>query len=283
MSAPFKPMLCKDGKGRAFPSGEGWFIEPKLDGWRFLFHTTEDGVRSYAGRNGSDRTGQPPRIEEALAYLPPDTILDAELVVLGESSPKVSTVLAHPERGILHAVVFDILRINGNDVTRFPWFERRSLLDSAAAGFDGIEVTMSTAVAASEDGYEQHCEWLDRGYEGSVAKHRDSLYAPGQRSSHWIKFKPQETIDAVIVGLVPGEGKLTGFTGAFEVELLTTGERTTTQTHNDAQRLEVLEHPEWFIGKKVELRHHGELESGKVRHPVFSRMRPDLDTEGAAA
>jgi bifunctional non-homologous end joining protein LigD len=277
---PLKPMLCKEGKGRAFPSGAAWSIEPKLDGWRFLFHVTDAGVRSYAGRNGSDRTGQPAKIEEALRFLPHDTVLDAELVVLGERSPKVSSVLANPHAGALHAVVFDILRIAGHDVTGAPLYERRALLDKAAAGFDGLTLNVIDSFAATDDPEGQHEEWLARGYEGTVAKLIDSRYHPGRRSSEWVKFKPQTTADVRIVGFEEGEGSWAGTYGAFEIELLDNGVETTCAIPTKDMRRAVTEDRSAWEGRIIEIAHHGLMESGKPRHPVYKRMRPDLEPAG---
>lgn len=281
MSAPLKPMLATDGKKQPFPSGPGWVIEPKLDGWRWITHVEEDGfVSSYSGRNGSDRTGQAENIERVLEGLPEGTILDGELIVLDQQSPAVSTVLAHPHRGILHYVVFDVLAVMGREVTHQPWHSRRAILETLASKFDGIEVTISDPV---EPSLEQHELWLREGFEGTVSKRVDSRYEPGRRSRSWYKFKPQTTADAVIIGFEEGEGSWAGGYGTFKVRL-ESGAETSCAIPTRAYRIDVTENPGKYLGKTVELHHHGEIGSdGLIRHPVFSRMRPDLDESKAVA
>lgn len=277
---PIQPMLCQEPKSKPprLPDGDGWLMERKRDGWRFLFHVTGDGVRSYAGRNGSDRTGQPAEVEAALAFLPADTLLDAELVVPGQGAPAVSTALARG--GVLQAVVFDILRVAGTDVTDLPLRERRALLDKAAEGFDGVNVMLSPAYALDEA---LHESWLAQGEEGSVCKRLDSVYRPGRRSWDWLKVKPQQTAEAIIVGFEEGKNGRAGEVGAFQVELLDSGIATTVGTSTDVQRAEVKAHPDRYLGHVIEFRHHGLLDSGKPRHPVFARMREDRDLVGGAA
>jgi bifunctional non-homologous end joining protein LigD len=271
-----KPMLATDGKGHAFPSGDGWRQEPKLDGWRFLFHVQATGVTSVAGRNGSDRTGQPAAIEEALAVLPNDTILDAELVVPGEKSPRVSHSLAHG--GPLQAIVFDCLRVGGQDITNVALWERRLLLEKLSELF--VDPVFLIPQMPSPN-VEVHESWVRDGVEGSVLKREDSTYELGRRSRSWFKFKPQVTEDAVVIGFQPGKGKWADYAGAFEIKMIDGGVETTCATGTDATRQEINDTPDKYLGKIIEVAHHGRMDSGKPRHPVFVRLREDL--EGSAS
>lgn len=265
------PMLCTDGKGQPFPSGANWRQEPKLDGWNFLFHVEAEGVRSFSGRNGSNRTGQPAAIEAVLTALPNDTIVNAELIVPGHKSPRVSTALA--KGGPLEAVVFDVLRIEGEDVTGLPYVERRQRLERLAEHFDH-PVRLMPSTEASEELHEQ---WLGLGAEGSVLKRADSLYLPGQRSPDQIKFKPQTSDEAIITGFVPGNGKWADYAGAFEIKMMDSGVETTCATGTDLIREEIKADPDKYLGKIIEVAHHGLMESGKPRHPTFVRLREDLE------
>lgn len=269
------PMLAQEPKSKdADLPGDGWMIEPKQDGWRFLFWQATagaKGVRSYAGRNGSDRTGQPTRVERAFEFLPPDTILDSELIVPGEQSPAVSHALAHGYN--VKAVVFDLLRFAGTDMTRMPYERRRHYLETLAEGFDPTIVELTQSSPSNPVLYTR---WLDAGFEGAVAKKLGSTYWPGRRSWDWIKYKPQATADAVVVGFKAGKNGRAGTIGAFEVELLGTEVRTTVGVSVELSR-DVLVDPDTWLGKVIEIKHNGIMESGKPRHGVWGRPRPDLD------
>jgi ATP-dependent DNA ligase len=269
-----KPMLCHDAPHGddglpAVPTDEGWVIEKKLDGWRWIVRRGGGGVRCFGGRNGSEYSAPP--LEAALAWLPPDTILDGELVTT-EDGLAVSSALAHcPER--LQYVVFDVLWLNGVDLCRKPWSQRRVFLEQMQDGFcsDVVASEVHNADPAL------HERWLAEGYEGSVAKRVTSVYAPGKRSWAWLKVKPQKTDEAVIVGFKDGKGALAGYAGAFEIRMLKSGALTSTATADDEQREAIKRDPASFIGKVIEVRHHGIFESGAPRHPIFDRMRPDRD------
>jgi len=271
-----KPMLLTDGKGYDFPSGGEWRQEPKLDGWRFLFHVEASGVSSYSGRNGSDRTGQPglAQIEAILAKLPNDTILDAELIVPGEKSPKVSSHLS--KGGPLEAVVFDVLRAAGQDTTGEPLHERRRLLERIADLFQHPVRLMPQLDEASE---ELHQRWLDAGTEGSVVKLANAPYLLDTRTKSQIKFKPQITDEAIVVGFKPGKGGWANRAGAFKIKMLDSGVETTCSTATDLIREEINDDPDKYLNRIIEVAHHGLMDSGKPRHPTFVRLRDDLEKE----
>lgn len=279
MSRDLAPMLCKEPRDKQLPTGRGWAMEPKLDGWRFLFYVRPDGsVLSLAGRNGSDRSGQPAAIERVLSDLPADTILDAEVVPVDagnlQGSPLVSTRLANPDAGALRAVVFDVLRVIGADVVELPYHERRALLAKLSQGFDGEHVVLGESHDLDPA---LHDAWVERGIEGSVVKRLDSRYRVGKRSGDWLKVKPQQTDEAIVTGLIEGKNGRAGEVGAFAIEMLATGAESSVATLDDEQRAAVKLDPDAFVGHVIEIRHHGINKNGKPRHPVFARMRPDRD------
>src|SRR4051812_13628999 len=137
MTAPFKPMLCEDAKSIGFPEpAEDWSLEGKFDGWRALVVTNDQGVKLYGGRNGADYTGKVPYIEEAIGgALPMDSVIDGELIAPSGKCGDVQTVMRangehRPPAFSPHftLVAFDIVRLNGSDISGLPWENRRSLL-----------------------------------------------------------------------------------------------------------------------------------------------------------
>lgn len=283
------PMLAFDGNGNLgpIPRDGSWIMEPKWDGWRWQVHVTEQVrstartangadlerhersgsgtdvvVRSIGGRNGKDHSGEVPAVDAHLAAtVPTGTILDGEIVwentLIGSRATKQAMF-----------VVFDLLAVAGSDITQRPWHERRKLLEQV---IEPNEVVVLSQVSPVDD--DVLAVWLDLGMEGAVAKRVDAPYAPGtRRRDNWIKVKPQSTTEAVVTGWVFGKGAGNqNRAGALEVTLIDTGVPTTVGYDSPPEEAEGL------VGLTVELAHHGFQPSGKVRHPVFKRMRPDRD------
>lgn len=288
MDSSLKPMLCSPVD--EVPVDGLWAIEPKLDGWRGIAHVEEGaelgtgdaaqfaaGVHMYGGRNGASYAGKLPYIERALVVaLPPDSAVDGEIVGAGWGD--VQGVMTRgdgphiPSKAVpaLTYVIFDVLRLAGEDLRALPWSERRERLESLTFAEQGLE--LSPAGDASQEAHEK---FLALGLEGSVCKHKDSPYRNG-RSPHWVKIKPQETIDAKIVGFKEGTGSNAGLAGAIKFEL-PGGVESTCKILDKQLRAAATEEPEMFIGRTIEVKHHGVQTSGKVRHPQFLRFRDDKD------
>src|SRR5215210_3375160 len=152
---PRLPMLL--GSTTSCPASGDWVLEPKWDGYRFLFELSPKGVRCWT-RHGKRHDGKLPYIEEPLTDLfPTGTVLDGELVALGRDSDgdvrhdfgRIGAVLGtkHPHRPTadkpaLHYVVFDVLRLAGRDLRERLWFERREELEAHLdSSWEGVSLT----------------------------------------------------------------------------------------------------------------------------------------------
>jgi len=267
-------MLCQQVD--VVPEGLEWILEPKFDGWRIIAEFGER-TRLLGGRNGTDYSGQLPYLDAALASLPPDTAVDGELISergFSDVGSIMRSSRAHrPSAGssALTFVVFDVLRLAGQDVRSRPWHERRALLEALTFG-SGVTVSPSGPATAAA-----HERLLALGMEGSVCKRRESRYV-GAKSPAWVKVKPQTSDEATVVGFKPGTvgGSFDGMVGAFEVEMLGTGVATTVKCGTVARHQEATDHPERWLGVVIELAHHGiDAKSGVPRHPQFLRRRDD--------
>ena len=163
------------------PRGRAWAFEVKWDGFRAIV-ATEDGleVRSRRGWSMTDRLPE-------LAALPTGLVLDGELVAIDHdgrpSFPLLVNRLLHRRAGIpVMLIVFDVLRVEGEDAMCLPYAERRALLEA---------VELDGPAWRTPDTFDDGPALLDavheRGLEGVVAKRRDSTYRPGERG--WIKTK----------------------------------------------------------------------------------------------
>jgi bifunctional non-homologous end joining protein LigD len=163
--------------------GPEWIFERKLDGIRLLAFKQGGDVRLLS-RNRLPQNL--PHLAAAIRALPPrDLILDGEMMWDGAT---------------YH--VFDIMWLDGRDVMSLPLDERRALLGalplrSPLARVDAL---------AGDKPWERACR---DGWEGVVAKRRDSIYEH-RRSPHWLKMKCEASQELVVGGFTDPQGARVG-------------------------------------------------------------------------
>ena len=219
------PMLAEPG-GRPFDDPR-WRFEPKLDGIRALAYLATDQTR-LVSRTGRDLTGQYPELAGLHALVDQvNAVLDGEIVAVDEAGRTSFQLLQERmnltnEREIARAraripvryVAFDLLFLDGRDLTPAPLEERRELLEAVVEPQPGLlELTYfedgaGTAFVAAA---------RELGLEGVVAKRKGSPYRPGRRSDDWRKIKLVSRQDCVILGWTPGRGGRAGTLGALLV------------------------------------------------------------------
>ena len=166
-------------------SSDEWLFEQKFDGIRLLAYKRGDDVRLYS-RNHLPQNLPP--LAAAVMRLPVDeVILDGE-VTWGAS------------QGGYH--VFDILWLNGHNVTSLPLEDRRALLKELpfTAPMQRVELL--------EDA-EPWERARQEGWEGVIAKRRGSPYEH-RRSKHWLKMKCELSQELVVGGFTDPQGTRVG-------------------------------------------------------------------------
>lgn len=185
MAVPrFAPMLADTGRPEDL---DGWVAETKLDGWRI--HVAVDGLGLVVTtRNGHRITDQLPEMVP-LAGLGCPAVLDGELVAGGGRSEDFYAITSHltqrTRRPALTFVAFDLLWLDGHDVTPLPYRHRRQLL--LQLELPRPAVIVNTYAAEDLEDILRACK--DHGAEGVMLKRLDARYEPGQRSSAWRKVK----------------------------------------------------------------------------------------------
>jgi bifunctional non-homologous end joining protein LigD len=224
MPASIKPMRATTGPT---PTDDtGWSYEIKWDGMRAISWCDRGSLR-LASSNGLDATVRFPEIEPLAASLAANrVILDGELITFGPDGRPDFGRLQH-RMHVAHAtaaaegaatqpvayVVFDLLWLDGHDVTPLPYVERKRLLGQL------VEPGPSWTVPQPEQGAGTALlqAVADRGLEGLIAKRIDSPYEIGKRSSAWRKLKVRRRQEVVIGGWLPGEGSRAATLGALLV------------------------------------------------------------------
>jgi bifunctional non-homologous end joining protein LigD len=184
------------------PAGAGWSYEVKWDGYRALLQKRGGSIRLFSRRDVDLTRTYPAIVEAAKGVRVQDVILDGEIVALGEDGQPSFQALQHRSVAAGHFTVayyaFDVLEVEGRDLTAQPLSERREHLGAAVRG---------SGLLLSEPlpGTPQQIEATVRqfGLEGVVAKRLDSRYEPGQRSGAWLKVKFQQRQEFVIGGFRP--------------------------------------------------------------------------------
>ena len=219
-----------------------------------------------------------PLIAAAVVSLPAsELILDGE-ITWGKAGP------------VYH--VFDLLWLDGRDVSLLRLDERRALLDS-------LPLLTPLQPVARLDGDKPWEEACRERWEGVIAKRRDSCYEH-RRSRHWLKMKCEASQELVIGGFTEPQGRRKGLgallVGYFENEdfvyagKLGTGfdAKLLLELRTQLDALEITESPFTKAVGLPRLRAHwvhpsivvqaGFLEwtkFGKLRHPRFLGIRSD--------
>jgi bifunctional non-homologous end joining protein LigD len=172
-------------------TGPEWTFERKLDGIRMIAFKRGSEVRLLS-RNKLPLNDGYPSVAAAIAKLPVrEVILDGEATGVWLKAGK----LAYN--------VFDILWVDGRDLTGLPLEERRAHLDKLPlrAPLERVEPLDGAAKP-----WERACR---EGWEGVIAKRRDSLYEH-RRSPHWLKMKCEATQELVVGGFTDPRGARVG-------------------------------------------------------------------------
>ena len=177
-------------------TGPEWIFERKLDGIRLLAFKKGRDVQLFS-RNQLEQHN--PAIADAIAGLPHrELILDGE--VTGVWGP-ASTREADKPRGFAYHV-FDVLWIDGRDVMSLPLDERRALLKTLP-----LRAPLRRVAALDDEKPWEHA--CAEGWEGVIAKRRDSLYEH-RRSPNWLKMKCEASQELVVGGFTDPQGARVG-------------------------------------------------------------------------
>ena len=292
------------------PEGSAWLYELKLDGYRALV-MKKRGRTTVFSRRGNNMNAPFPTIASAFSFLPDDTIVDGELVVLDDQGKPSFSDLQHSRftPDTLYFYAFDLLAYRGRDLRKLPLTERRRLLEDNA--LKGMRDPVRLSVVFNASPKELVAAAKKTGLEGVIAKRADSRYESGERSGAWVKYKTNQGQELVIGGYKPGpngfdyllvgyyEGKdlifiakiRNGFTPSLRREVAKTFPRLRTSQcpfanlpepasarRGEAITAEVMPTIQWLRPKLVAQIEFTEWTSGNhLRHARFIALRNDKD------
>ncbi len=192
----FPPMLAT--LAESAPRDEkDWTYEMKYDGFRVVAAIV-DGEVAMLSRNELDLAPRFPGVYQALKKMKVgEAVLDGEVVVLdAQGAPRFQLL---QQGGNEKLFLFDVLWLEGEDLRRKPYLERRKILEKlcakAPAGIEASRILKMSGEAAMK-------EARDGGWEGIIAKNNASIYEP-RRSKSWLKLKALQEQELAIVGWQP--------------------------------------------------------------------------------
>jgi DNA ligase D len=286
------------------PEGDEWLHEIKYDGYRTMAHLADGGARLIT-RNGLDWTGRYGGLARAVAALPcREAVVDGEVVVLDADGVSHFAALQDALSRKAHSgfvlFAFDLLYLNGWDITAAPLIRRKALLADLLAGLgDRSAIQHSDHVAGNAGRFFERAS--EMGLEGVVSKRSSAVYRSG-RGKTWTKTKARRVGDFVIAGYTASEAA--GGLGALALAEWQDGElawRGKVGTGFDAATLQALlarleplrdggtaidGAPKDIIWVRPVLTarvHYGNRTSdGLLRHAVFRGLR-EVELSGATA
>lgn len=194
---PFKPM--EPVAANKVPVEEKHLFQVKWDGVRILAHVGGGRVFLH-NRKFRERTHHYPELWRLNDLVAGEAILDGEVVALREGQPSFPLVL---ERDLVKAgaadrekirrlikqvpvfyMVFDLIFLDGRDLTGLPLEERQALLAEHMRTDDLVH-----PVESFNDGPALFAAVSEKGMEGIVAKEKGSLYRSGKKHPSWQKVK----------------------------------------------------------------------------------------------
>jgi bifunctional non-homologous end joining protein LigD len=182
---------------------EDWEFEIKWDGYRAVAFRNGKKTELRSRNNKSFNERFYP-VYEALQQWDIKAVLDGEIVVVNEEGMSQFASLQNwrsEADGILLYYVFDLLWLNGYDITSLPLSVRKDILKALVPDHELIR----TGLTVQQQGTDFFNTARKLGLEGIMAKRSESIYLPGERSRDWLKIKAQQRQEVIIAGYTLNE------------------------------------------------------------------------------
>jgi DNA ligase-1 len=204
-------------------------VEYKYDGSRLQIHKWGTQIRLFS-RRGIEKTETLPEVvQAALRFNAQSCIVDAEVIAVDQAKRMLpfqrllertvprelepEALKLRREDTAVTIRAFDILFLNGTELTDLPLIERRKYLLEVVPG---EFLAQGKDCASDVEVMKFYEEALKTGLEGIIVKSLTSTYAVGERTYTWLKLKPErDTIDCAIVKALFGKGRRAGLYSSF--------------------------------------------------------------------
>ena len=199
---------------------DDWLFEIKWDGFRAIGEVIKGKAELYS-RNNLSFNLRYSEVVDALEELPFDVVFDGEIVALDEQGLSRFQFLQNWQRdkqGELVYYIFDILWLDGYDLTQLPLVGRKKILQEILPVNDVIRYSDHV----ENNGKDFFEAAKSQGLEGIIAKNKTSTYDLDVRSKSWLKIKTTLRQEAVIAGFTEPTGSRPYF-GALVLSIYENG------------------------------------------------------------
>ena len=197
-------------------SNKNWIYERKLDGVRCLIIKDKEKVIVKSRNNLVLNDSYPEIVTAAKKLAVEQIILDGEIVTFANKNTSFEKLqprigVKNPSKELIKKIkiyvyVFDILYLDGYDITQLPLIKRKSILKQSVK-FTG---TLKYVTHKNTEGLQFLKEACKKGWEGLIAKKRDSVYIH-ERSKYWLKFKCIAEQELIVCGYTKPQNSRIGF------------------------------------------------------------------------
>ena len=177
---------------------ENWIFEIKWDGYRAVAYCNGKSVELIS-RNLTAFTEKYYPVTEAFKQLKLNAVFDGEIVAVNEKGLAVFQALQNWQNTPvqLQYFVFDIMWLDGYDLTRIPLIERKRILKEIIPKDDEILKYSDHVFAGGKEFFQAA---VAQGLEGIMAKKANSIYQVGKRTENWVKIKVNLRQEVIIAG-----------------------------------------------------------------------------------
>ncbi len=275
----------------------GWIYEIKWDGYRAISEVDGSEVQLYS-RNGLVFNDNYPLITNALKKIKHRIIMDGEIVVLNEDGRSDFQKLQHYEENTQYPIryyAFDLLSLDGKDISGLPLIDRKKLLKQLLQKNKMI-IYSDHITGKGIDFFKLAGQ---QNLEGIMAKKADSEYHKGTRSTDWLKIKHHKSDEVMITGFTKPTGSReyfgalvlavkdknglkyaghtgSGFSDSMLKEVYNKLKPLITPHSPFAEKVKTNMPVTWVKPQYIcEVKFTEWTNDGKMRHPIFLRMRED--------
>lgn len=202
--SPMEPLLAHDVQ-----DNDGWVYQVKWDGVRILCHLENKRVWLWNKRL-HQRTAQYPELQKAASLIKGSSaIIDGEAIVIKNGRPSFPAIMSRDssrndslirknQKSLpVEYMVFDLLYLDGQNLSNLPLNERRNLLENTVASEPPVHLVENFAC-----GTLLYKAVKKERLEGIVAKDVKSCYISGKSHRAWFKYKIRLQCQAVIGGFI---------------------------------------------------------------------------------
>ena len=281
----------------------GWIYEIKWDGYRAVSYLNKGDVEIQS-RNNLSFTNKFKEVTNALKEWHVNAVVDGEIVAMNDegmaSFQQLQNFATRGEETHLEYYLYDILWLDGKDLTELTLLERKAILQSIMPEGNNV-IKFSDHVEEKGKGFFELA--IKRGLEGIMAKKSDSTYTKNFRTKLWLKIKNNKRLEAIICGFTEGRKSrkhfgalvLGKYVGNKLIYIGHTGtgfnEKSLKEVEKELASLITDKTPfdkkpktnmpvTWVKPKLVcEIKFSEETDEGILRHPVFMGLREDKEAK----